>query len=375
MSLPIIPLSSVLGFIGFILLCVVFHDVFEVMLLPRRVQRRFRLVRLFFIYSWALWSRVAKRIPSGKARENIIGIFGPLSLVVLMLLWASILIVSFGFVFYALQPASGLFHLMYMSGVTFFTLGYGDVTPQTALTKVIAVFEAGTGFGFIAIVISYLPVLYQMFSRREMHVIQLDARAGSPPAASTLITRHLEGGGHRYLYQLLQRWEEWASEMAESHVSYPRLGYYRSQHHNQNWLAAMCAVMDTCALCLVGLSDVETFPAKMTFATARLALVELSRIFEVSPKTNACERLSAAEFRLLSEQLSQAGVEFSDPAEAENRLKEFRATYEPFLVALSDYLLIPLPDWLPSDDLDNWQNSPRGRSAKALVESAPANPE
>lgn len=371
----VIPLSSVLGFIGFTLLCVVFHDVFEVMLLPRRVQRRLRLVRLFFNYSWAFWSSIAQRIRSVKRRENIIGIFGPLSLVVLMLFWAVILIFAFGFIYFALQPSFGLLHVVYMSGVTFFTLGYGDVTPQTHLSKVIAVLEAGTGFGFIAVVISYLPVLYQMFSRREMHVIQLDARAGSPPVASTLLIRHLEGGGHRYLYALLQRWEEWASEMVESHLSYPMLGYYRSQHHNQNWLMAMCAVMDTCALCLVGLRDVETFPAKMTFATARLALIELSRIFELTPKTNSADRLPEAEFQLLFEELSKAHIEFSSVAEAENRLREFRATYEPFLMSLSEYLLIPLPGWLASDDLDNWQNSPRGRSAKALVESAPANPE
>ena len=292
-----------------------------------------------------------------------------------MVFWAFILINAFAFLFYALQPASGLFRMLYMSGVTFFTLGYGDVIPQTRLSKAIAVFEAGTGFGFIAIVISYLPVLYQMFSRREMHVIQLDARAGSPPVAVTLLVRHLEGGGNRFLYQLLHRWEEWASEMVESHLSYPMLGYYRSQHHNQNWLVAMCAIMDTCALCLVGLRDVETFPAKMTFATARLALLELSRIFELAPKTNAQERLPPSDFQELYEQLRKAGVEFSDPKEAEARLREFRATYEPFIMALSDYLLIPLPGWLPSDELDNWQNSPRGRTAKALVESTPANPE
>ncbi len=364
-----------LGALGLVLLAAVFHDVFEVILLPRRVQRRFRIVRIFFRYSWAFWSATARRIQSGKTRENIIGIYGPLSLVVLMLCWAIILIAAFSFVYYPLQQSSGLWHLLYMSGVTFFTLGYGDVVPKTALAKVLAVFEAGSGFGFIAVVISYLPVLYQMFSRREMHVIQLDARAGSPPVALTLLIRHLEGQGHHYLYRLLQAWEHWASEMIESHLSYPMLSYYRSQHHNQNWLAAMGAVMDTCALCLVGLRDVETFSAKMTFATARLALIELSRIFELSPTTNSPDRLPPADFLRLSGMLNNAGIEFSDMDAAEERLREFRATYEPFLVSLADHLLIALPAWLPSDELDNWQNSPRGRSAKALVESTPANPD
>lgn len=144
-SFHLVP--SLLGLIGFVLLCVVFHDVFEVMLLPRRVQRRWRLVRIFFNYSWALWSAVAQRMRSGKRRENMIGIYGPLSLVVLMLLWAVILIFAFGFAFYALRPSEGLLRLLYMSGVTFFTLGYGDVTPQTHLSKILAVFESGTGFG------------------------------------------------------------------------------------------------------------------------------------------------------------------------------------------------------------------------------------
>ena len=63
---------------------------------------------------------------------------------------------------------------------TFFTLGYGDIAPRAPGPRP-GVTEAGIGFGFLAVVISYLPVLYQAFSRREVTISLLDARAGSPP--------------------------------------------------------------------------------------------------------------------------------------------------------------------------------------------------
>ena len=121
----------------------------------------------------------------------------------------------------------------------------------------LAVVEAGTGIGFIAIVIGYLPVLYQLFSRREAHVIQLDARAGSPPTATTMLSRHAESGGLDKLEDLLREWEIWCSDLLESHLSYPMLVYYRSQHDNQSWLAALTAVMDSCALILVGVEELQ----------------------------------------------------------------------------------------------------------------------
>src|SRR5438445_12276844 len=134
-----------------------------------------------------------------------------------------------------------------MSGETFVTLGYGDLAPQNRLAKVISVIEAGTGFGFIAVVIGYLPVLYQLYARREIHVMQLDARAGSPPCALTLLCRHAEGEARNELANLLRSWEAWCSELLVSHLSYPMLSYYRSQRDNQSWLAGLAALMDSCA--------------------------------------------------------------------------------------------------------------------------------
>jgi hypothetical protein len=354
-------------------LLLLLFDIFEVMLLPRRVRRRFRLVRVFFRVTWGIWSRVALRMESGNGREGMLSFYGPLSMVLLIALWIAGLIATFGGLQWSLEQTISFSRGLYLSGTTFFTLGYGDVVPHSPISKLVAVWEAGTGFGFIAVVIGYLPVLYQLFSRRETHVIQLDARAGSPPSAVTLLTRHSEYGGIENLYQLFQSWEGWAAEMVESHLSYPMLSYYRSQHDNQSWLAAMCVILDSSALVLVGIRDVRTFPAKMAFATSRLALIELARVFNIQPRAQADARQPAFDFQTVTAELEKGGLFFSDE-DAEKKVAAFRATYEPFLVGLAEYLLLPLPAWLPADGLDNWQNSPRGRRAKELVENAEAKP-
>src|SRR5204863_6718456 len=132
---------------------------------------------------------------------------------------------------------------LYFSGSTFFTLGLGDVVAGTWTGRILTVLEAGMGLGFLAIVVGYLPVLYQAFSRRELNISLLDARAGSPSTAAELLRRHFDGNASVELGAFLRDWERWAAELLESHLSYPVLAYYRSQHSNQSWLAAMTTIL------------------------------------------------------------------------------------------------------------------------------------
>ena len=270
-----------------LLMLIVLQDSFEVMLLPRRVQRRLRLMRHFFVATWAAWSWFGLRIKPGQRRERFLSVFGALSMMTLFACWAAGLITAFGSFEWGLQsgPYSPWIEQVYMSGVTFFTLGYGDVVPHSGAARAVSVIEAGMGIGFIAIVIGYLPVLYQLFARREAHVVQLDGRAGSPPTACTMLCRHAEELGK--LNELLRDWESWGGELLESHLSYPMLVYYRSQHDNQSWLAALAAIMDTCALILVGVDGMGPLQARMTFTMARQVLVEMARSVGVSPSRYA----------------------------------------------------------------------------------------
>jgi hypothetical protein len=262
---------------------------------------------------------------------------------------------------------------LYMSGTTFFTLGLGDVTPRTTLARIVTVIEAGMGFGFLALVMGYLPVLYTAFSRREVGTVLLDARAGSPPSAAELLRRSGQGL-HEGLDDLLRDWERWAAELLESHISYPVLCYYRSQHSNQSWLAALTAILDTSALVMAGIDGIPPRQAQLTFAMARHAIADLAQIFNTPPRTPGKDRLPAADLTRLRETLGKAGVRLQDGEAADQRLGELRRMYEPYANALAEFLLMALPPWLPTGGgFDSWQTSAWERiSTGEITEAAVA---
>jgi Ion channel len=356
--------------LGFLLIALIFQDVFEVLLLPRRVRRRWRLAGIFFRVTWLVWRKIASLFRPA-TRASFLSIYGPLSIVTLYVAWASSLIVGFGLCQWGLNRHAGLptslFSDLYLSGSTFFTLGFGDVTPHTGAAKVVSIMEAGSGFGLIAAVIGYLPVLYQLFSRREAPVIQLDGRAGSPPSAAFLLVGHGADQAMAEFNAYLRGWEMWGAELLESHLSYPMLVFYRSQHDNQSWLGALSTIMDACAIVLSGLHGARTFQARMTFAMGRMVIIEMTRVMRLQPITPQPDRLSSLRFAKLAASLAEAGLALEGPA-VEARLTALRITYEPLIEALSRFLLLPVPDWLPAATPDNWQMGAYGGLAVELVD-------
>src|SRR5262249_4912734 len=151
------------------------------------------------------------------------------------------------------------------------------------LGRALAVVEAGIGFGFLAVIIGYLPALYQAFSRRETAISLLDARAGSPPTAGEFLRRLGLAGGAAAAEPLLAEWERWAAELLESHLSFPVLSFYRSQHDNQSWLSTLSTILDTCSVLLVGVKGAGAYQAQLTFAMARHAAVDLALVFRTPP--------------------------------------------------------------------------------------------
>ncbi len=349
--------------LGVMLFSVALWDAFEVVILPRRVTHRFRLARLCSRSTWKLWSAIAQWVKPEKRRETYLSIFGPLLLLLLLSVWATGMIAGFAMMHWGFGTPLNLFKGMapfrtylYLSGTTFFTLGLGDVTPLAPLGRALVVAEAGIGFGFLAIVIAYLPILYQAFSRREVSISLLDARAGSPPCAGELLRRH--GQDMKELGQLLYDWERWSAELLESHLSYPVLGFFRSQHTNQSWLAALTAVLDTCAVVIAGVDGGPSRQAQLTFAMARHAVVDLAQIFMTAPQALAPDRLPASGLVRLREVLAETGVLLQEGITAEQKLHELRQMYEAYVHALSEYLRMPLPPWFRATvTLDSWQTS------------------
>jgi hypothetical protein len=350
---------------GAFLIAITLLDGFETIILPRRVRRQIRITWLFYELTWNPYSKFARRIPDANKRESMLGYFGPLSLIGLIVIWALFLVTGFALLEWGfgshltLTGSPDSFGIdLYESGTTFFTLGLGDVTPVTTISRIITTIESGMGLGFLALIVSYLPALNNAFSRREVNVSMLDERAGSPPTAFELIRRYGRDKGPIAAEQFLFDWERWSAELMESHLSYPVLAYFRSQHDNQSWITALTMILDLSALVLTGIDGVPKDAARLTFAMARHACVDLSQIFFTPPRTPRPDRLPEADLAILRRELATTGLNLCDGAEADRYLAELRQMYEPYVAALANYLVVTLPPWLPpADKRDNWQTT------------------
>ena len=351
--------------VGIVLIFLVIQDCFESIVLPRRVSRRFRLSRMFYSSTWVLWSSIARKMRPGNRREFYLSYYGPASLIFMLVVWALVLVLSFALIEWGLSSPLNVPEkdvtfgtYLYMSGTTFITLGLGDVTPMSGLARFLVFAEASFGFGLLALIIGYIPVIYQSFSRREINISLLDARAGSPSSANELLRRSYRDRKIDELVQFMREWERWCAELLESHLSYPVLTYYRSQHERQSWLAALTTILDTCALLIVGFEDISAPTIRYTFAIARHAAVDLAQVYGTPPMNPKLSRLSHDDFARMRDSLAEVGLVLRQGEDAEQRLYDIRRMYEPFVNSIAEHLLLNLPSWIQTTKtVDDWQTS------------------
>jgi hypothetical protein len=367
---------------GFVLIFLILMDAFETVVLPRRIKRSFRIAAFFYRNTWAFWTKLGRHIKTTSRREGFLAYFGPLSLIVLLGFWALSLIFGFACVQYGLGEHVSLGaekitfgKMLYLSGETFFTLGYGDITPNNAAARALSVTESGMGFAFLGVVVGYLPVIYGSFAAREVEIALLDARAGSPPSALEFLGRLGCCPDQKVLDDIFRDWERWCAEVLSSHISYPVLLFFRSQHGNQSWLSALTVMLDVTSLVMAGVDGIHQDQAKLTFAMARHAVVDLAQVSSAQYSAHDADRLTPADRARLTTELAFRGVSLSNSADAGQRLDELRDVYEPYLHALSRRLLFTLPPWIHRErQKDNWQGGPWDRAiqARALVHPARA---
>ncbi len=364
------------GALGVALIFIVLGDAFETIVLPRRVTRRISLARLFYQSTWFCWSTTVRSIFSRGRQETFLSWYGPLSLLLLLIFWATGLVIGFALIHWASgsilktpEGTSSFATYLYLSGTTFFTLGLGDVVPVKTFGRGLVAFESGMGLGFLALVIGYVPALNQSFSRREVNISLLDARAGSPPTATEMLRRHGHDKGMEDLRQLFHEWERWSADLLESHLSYPVLCYFRSHHDNQSWLGALTAILDASAFAVATLEGSCERQAQLTFAITRHTIVDLAQVFNCRPHKPKHDRLTPDELARIRAILQEAGLKLREGSMVDQRLSDLRRMYEPYVYSLSTYLHITVPSWIPrAGRTDNWQTSAWGRSKGFQIE-------
>jgi hypothetical protein len=355
------------GIIGLVLFALMLAEFFVAFLLPRRVKRDPRIARSVFRILWRPWRAVAIRLPRGPS-DTMLGIFGPLGLLTILGLLCLGVILAFAGMLWSDSthlgggpghPASAAGDLYFSAGA-FFSASTPSA-PSDGLGKAMQVTEAATGFAFLAIAIGYLPALFQAFSRRETAVSRLDPRAGSPPTAGALLERSGRRGGWAELDEYLREWESWTAELMETHLSYPILGFFRSQHLNQNWVAALTAVVDSCAYAMAYGPTDAVRAAELTFAIGRHALADLAFAFVRRHGNDelaaiAEERLTPEALAELRRRLEGSGLHAEGSQQSLERLEQLRRSYEPNAIAIAQQLALDLPGWLPGEDVrENWR--------------------
>lgn len=342
---------------GVLLNLVVMWDVFRTLILPRRALRRFRMTEWLDHSTWRAWSGAVRLVPSEKLREALLCYFGPLEILLHLLVWGVLLIAGYSWLRWGLGVAqhTGGGHErygenLYSSASTFFTLGTGSIQPISGWERFVTIVEVGTGFGLLTLVIAYLPQLYSTFSRREVKISRFDQQAGTPPCALQLFASFARGNPSSAIPQRLGEWEEWAAEVLQGHMSYPVLAYFRSQRPGQSWVSTLTTLLDACALIQVGLEDIPTHPAELTFGMAQHAVCELCRVLGVQPRPPERDRLPGDALADLQRRLADQGYHLGHAEDAGQSLMALRSLYESYANALAAYLLVPLPGWLPSKE-------------------------
>ena len=354
----------VAAIVGVIVIALMLSEFFVTYMLPRRVRRDPRIARGLNRALWIPWRALSRRF-SPPTADTLLGFFGPLALISQLLIWTVGLIVGFALLEYAAVGGSFGHGLLFSSGLFL----NAEAVSGSTLVHVIALVEAAVAIGVLFIVIGYLPAVYGSFSRREVAVSQFGTRAGAPPAAGVLLHRVAERERWLELERDLRDWEAWAAELMETHLSYPILGWYRSQHVSQNWLAALTVMTDVAAFVTAVEMDGEVEAAELTYAIGQHALADLSLQYRVKPRP--VERLTEEQFTKLYRLVERA---LSNPVpceQARERLRELRKAYEPRAQAMADLLALDLPPWLPphaeEQDIVRLPGVRVGRSSRDLV--------
>jgi len=168
------------------------------------------------------------------------------------------------------------------------------------------------------------------------------------------------------LDEVLRDWERWSGELLESGLSYPVLSFFRSQHSNQSWLGALMTMLDVTSLVIVGIEGIHPGQARLTFAMARHAAVDLAQVVNARYDPQAPERLTDADFDVLRDTLAEAGLKLRSTTEARVKLTKLRSMYEPYVHSSARNLMVALPPWKhPAKMRDNWQAGPWDRAIQA----------
>lgn len=340
---------SVLAGLAVILL--VLNDVFQSVVVPRAVGRRWRISFYVWRVSWRVWPVLAWKLYTADddKREDFLAIFAPFMLVVLLFIWAAGIIFGYGLIFWGLRagvvpPIHSLGEALYFSGTSAMTIGFGDVVGKSGGARFFSILAAVSGFSTFSIVTAYLFLIFASFQNRETFVVTLGARAGTPPSGVNLLCIAGYSQTRDDFSRVLADAQHWVAQLMESHLAYPVLAFFRSSHDYESWVGTLGTLLDASTL-LMTTVDGTHGQSRLFFNLARHATSDLARYFRLDGDSNDAG-IERAEFDRACDRLESAGYTLRERDAAWKRFAELRSTYAGHLNAMAAFFEIPPLQWV-----------------------------
>ena len=358
---------------GTLLILIVVSDAISTLIVTQGRTAAWRPTRIWYHYTWSITRAFALRAPA-KAADVALDSYPAVSLLGLLTVWLAGLVVGWGLVYFGLdltvQGSSDWGTLLYYAGTSLLTPSFGTV--HATLPRILTLIEVVTGLGTIALLISYLPTLYGAYSRREARLLTLDDPAGGRITPVRVVAVHAGDGDVDLLYRFFAEWELWTAEILESHVSYPMLALFRSQHTGQSWVTALGVVTDSATLVTACVEGAENREPYLLYRRGRRAVLTIADRLHLKEEGAGPSWLTYDNFEIAWQGLRDLNLPLRDKDEAWLRLQDLRTPYGARLQQLIDYLLAPHGFWGHSAEatLDNEvsdaaaQARARGRSRR-----------
>ncbi len=366
---------------GILLVYLMMFDVFQSVLVPRPVGRRYRISAFISRAGWQMTCRVAERYHDPRRKEALLGTFAPLAVIAFLIVWVTGCVIGFGLIFFGLgtevKPEAHFGDAMYYAGISMLTIGFGDIVPVGGWARFYSLIAGATGLGLFAIVITFLFSIFGYFQQRETFVLRIGERAGAPPSGVTLLTTYAKLGALTEISSLFAEGQAWSAMLLESHLSYPLLAYFRSNHDSLSWIAAFGALLDASNLLLTACEEHTPAEAHFMLRIGRHIVHDLSEFYS----GNAPKRLTKfldfrpnagvdrAQFQEAYVKMVNAGMKMRDPDLGYKLFASVRSTYAPALNATARWWRIPPTEWIGDRSLlDISHTEPVDPAIMAMIE-------
>ncbi|MEX2459309.1 MAG: hypothetical protein WD770_10040 [Actinomycetota bacterium] len=351
------------GITGALVVVLTFGSAIRTVVLPRAIPSK--LTRVVFLTMRRIFRLRARPSSPYEVRDRVLAAYAPVSLIILGFTWLTLTALAYTLVFWSLGEGS-LAQAFHTSGSSLLTLGFDR--PEDLGATVVAFSEAALGLLFLALIITYLPSVYSVFSRREEGVGLLEIRAGSPPSGVEMLQRYVRIRGLEELHEIWEYWERWFISVGETHTSFPAVVFFRSSLPEHSWVTAAGAVLDAASLRASTL-DMEREPrAELCIRAGYIALRRIAAFFRIpfdpDPSPTDPISISRIEFDEAYDALAERGIPVvADRDQAWRDFAGWRVNYDTVLVSLAGLTMAPMAPWSSDRSIRTARPGRRGRRA------------